>query len=347
MLKRLRVILVVLILTWMMAIVACTSDSQDSVAPVDFYRGNTINLIISSSPGGITDLISRVIAPYLERDTGANVVVTNRSGAGGLEGMNYLYRSKPDGLTLGTTSSGRFIPNKVLDEPAAAYEIDEFSYIMTIGNRLSYFMVSPDGPFQSIAELKSGINMKIGASSPSGTVSLGGMTVCELLDLDARVVTGLGGEPERALAVKRGETAGYAITLETAKANIDSGMVKPILVLATERDPRMPEIPAVTELGNMSEEDIQLAELWETALAGSIILAAPPSMPQDRLTFLRDLADKWTRYEEFREDINLVCGYNVDEYDIGNSVDEIMFNLTNSLDKFRAIFTELIEKYRA
>ena len=328
-------------------VVACASEAEEPITPADFLRGKTINLIVSAKAGSISDRVARAIVPYLERDTGAIVVVTNKGGASGLDGINSLYRTEPDGLTLGIVASGKFVPNRVMDEPAAAYEIEEFSYIMTIGHRLWHFMVSPDGPYQSIAGLQAGKDIKIGGSSPSGTVSLGGMTVIDLLNLDARVVTGINGESARALAAKRGEIAGYAMSVEGAITSIDSGMVKPILVLATERDPKMPDIPAITEQGNMTEEEVELAELWETALVTGDIFTAPPGMPRDRLTFLRDLADKWIEDDEFREDINRVSGYDVQKYVGGDIVAETMLNLTNSMDKFRAIFAELIEKYRA
>ncbi len=97
----------------------------------------------------------------------------------------------------------------------------------------------------------------------------------------------------------------------------------------------------------MTEDEREMAELWETALVTSDIFIAPPGMPQDILTFLRDLADKWIEDDEFREDINRVSGYDVQKYVSGDIVTETMLNLTNSLDKFRAIFAELIEKYRA
>ena len=347
MLKILRTILVILILTSTTVITGCDSASKEPVSPSDFYRGKTISLIVSSETGGITDRVARAIAPYLERDTGASVVITNKSGAGGLDGMNSLYRSNADGLMLGIVASGKFVTNKVMDEPAAAYEIEDFSYIMTIGRRLFYFMAAPDGPYQSIADLQAGEDLKVGGSSPSGTVSLGGMTVCELLDLDAKVITGIDSEPERALATKRGEIAGYVITVENAKSGIDSGMVTPILLLATERDSKTPDIPSITEFGNITEEEIELAELWETALVTCIIFTAPPGMPQDRLTFLCDLADEWTQDDDFRKDINCVSGYDEQDYSIGDAVTENMLKLTTSLDKFRAIFTELINKYRA
>lgn len=347
MLNRLQAILVLLLLILTVSFIGCGSNSQEPVTAADFYKGNTINMIISSTPGGLNDRVGRVLASYLERDTGANVVVTNLGGAGGLDGMNSLYRSKPDGLTLGIASSGRLGPNEIMDDPAAAYEIDKFSYIMAIGHRLSYLMVAPDGPYQSVAELKAGENLLFGGSSPSGIVSLGGMTICEMLDLDCRVVTGINGESDRALAVKRGEIAGYAMTLDAARTSIEAGLVKPLLVLAAKRDNEMPEIPAITELGNMTEGEIELSELWETALAASNVLTAPPGIPENRLTFLRDLANEWVQDYEFREEINRVSGQDVERYASGATVTETMLNLIESLDEYRAIFAELIEKYKA
>lgn len=340
-------ILIVLMLTPLLIITGCASDSEEITSPADFYNGKTVNFIVSSNAGSRPDLIARTMATYLERDSGANVVVTNRAGAGGLDGMNYIYRSEPDGLTLGIVSAGKFVANKVMDEPAAAYDIEAFSYIMRVGSRYHYFMVSPDGPYQSVEELQAGEDLKICGGSPSGPVSLGGLTVIKLLDLDARIVTGIIGESNRALALKRGEIAGYVIGVEVARTSIDAGLAAPMFVLATERDWLRPDVPAITELASVAEEDLALVELWETALLSSDIITAPPGIPEDRLEFLCSLADTWIQDTEFREDINAAAGYQIQTYVTGDAVTEAMLVLAATIDDFRAIFTELIDKYRA
>jgi len=337
-----------LIITLVLTLAACSSDSGQQAAPADFYRSETIDLIASDDVGGETDLLARVMASYLARDTGANVVVTNKRGAGGLEGMNYLYGSDADGLTVGVTSAFKFVANYVLEEPAATYDIEEFSYIMVFGNEPLYLFVSPDGPYQSIDDLQGGKDLKIGAGSPSGPISLGGLTVIEILDLDAKVVTGFGGDSARALAVKRGEIVGYVSSLPTAKSSLDTGLLKPLFTLSTERDPLKPDVPAITELVGLTGEDLALVELWETALVGGMrILAAPPGVPEDRLAFLHGIADKWTQEAEFREEFDRITGYNVQGYVVGDTVEEVMMNLADSLDSYRAKFAEMIEKYRA
>lgn len=345
--KRSIEVIVILISVFILFASGCGSDEQQATTPAAFYKDNTINFVISSSAGGSTDRVSRVLASYLERDTGANVVVINNVGAGGLEGMNNVYRSEPDGLTLGAVSSGKFVANKVMDETVAVYELEEFCYIMNVGARRNYFMVSPNGPYQSVADLEAGENLKIGGASLSGPISLGGMTVIKLMDLDAKVVTGLNKTSDQALAVKRGEIVGYTGTVPSARAYLDSGMIEPMFVLATARDPLMPDVSAITELFSIADEDLALVELWETAFVSSAIFAAPPGVPEDRLAFLRGLAAEWIQDDEFRAEIDRVSGYEVQTYVIGNTVAEVMLNLVNTLDDFRALFTELIDKYRA
>jgi tripartite-type tricarboxylate transporter receptor subunit TctC len=331
-----------------LAAIGCGSTSLESAAPADFYNGRTIDFVVSDAAGGETDLLARVIASYLERDSGANVLVTNRRGAGGLDGMNYLYSGEADGLTLGVTSAFKFVANDVLNEPAAVYDIEDFSYVMLLGNEPLYLFVSPDGPYQSIADLQEGKNLKIGGSSASGPISLGGLTVIEILGLDAKVVTGLSGDSDRSLAVERGEVVGYVSSIPTVKASMEAGLVKPLFVLGTQRDPLAPDVPAITELVNLTGEDLALVDLWETALVGGMrIYLAPPGVPQDRLAFLSDMAARWTQDPQFRDDINRVTGYDVEEYAVGDDVSHVMLDLAAGLDGYRAKFAEMIEKYRA
>jgi tripartite-type tricarboxylate transporter receptor subunit TctC len=346
--KKLVTIIVVFFLAGVV-MMSCTSEAPTATTPADFYKNKTIEMVVTESPGSSTDIMTRFIASYLSGDTGASVVVTNRRGAGGMEGMNYLYKAKPDGLTIGTTSRTKAVSNMVLNDPTAEYEIDKFSYIMSIGRRQSYFYVSPDGPYQSIGGLQEAKGLNIGGSSPSGYVTLGGLTVIKLLGLDAKVITGINGESERALATKRGEIAGYVISSFSAQASVAAGLVKPLFVLATERDPLMPDVPAITELVDLTGENLALVKLWEESLNGSSMVAASPGIPEDRLLYLRDLADQWVQDEGFREGISTISGYDVQEqeYMTGEDVTKVMLDMVAAVDKFQAMFAELIEKYRA
>jgi tripartite-type tricarboxylate transporter receptor subunit TctC len=347
MIKKLILVGTILILA-VSTVLSCTSEGKPAT-PAGFYKGKTIDFVVADSAGGQSDLTARVAASYLGGETGANVIVTVRRGASGIEGMNYVYRGNPDGLTMGVTYTSKLVPSKVMNEPSAVYEVENFSYIVSLGRRLTYFFVSPETHYQSVADLQGEKGLKITGSSPSGLTSLGGLTVIKLLGLDARVITGVASESERALTVKRGETAGYCSTIPTARSSIEAGLVKPMFVLATERDALAPDVPAITELVNLTGEDLALVKLWETAFASSTVLAASPGVPGDRLAFLRGLADAWVQDENFREEINTISGYELQdtEYITGEEVTKAMAEMAANLGNFQAIFAELIEKYRA
>jgi tripartite-type tricarboxylate transporter receptor subunit TctC len=344
MIKRSTIIGGALLLAAIIAITGCPSPAGP-VAPADFYKGKSIELVSMASPGTLNDLILRIMASYISEDTGASVSVTARKGAGGIEGANYIYKAKPDGLTLGMTSMVKFVGNKVLDEPAAEYELEEMSYIMSIAPRQTYFYVSPEGPYQTVAELQAAADLKLGATSASGYYSLAGLTVIKLLGLDAQVITGFQKSSDIKLALQRGEITGYAVS--TNQADIDSGIIRPVFVIATERDPLKPNVPTITELVDLSGEDLELVKLWETGLINSGLFFTSPGLPEDKLAYLRDLANKWSQDEGFRKQIDAVTGEEVTVYFTGEEVTSIMLDTSSVISQFQAIFAELAAKYRA
>ena len=203
MIKKTAVITGGLLLALITVSAGCPAPAQD-IAPADFFQGKEVELAITSSPGTFNDLSARIIANHLARDTGANVIANTRKGAGGLGGMNYVYTAEPDGLTLATVASVKLISNKVMDEPVAEYELEDFSYLMSIDHQPYCFMVSPEGPYQSVADLQAAQDLIIGGGGPAGPTALGGLSIIKLLNLDAVVVTGFTGEANRAMAVERG-----------------------------------------------------------------------------------------------------------------------------------------------
>lgn len=65
----------------------------------------TIRIVIGFPPGGVTDSLARIVAPHLERELKATVVVENKPGAGGRIANMTVKGAKPDGTTLLLASS--------------------------------------------------------------------------------------------------------------------------------------------------------------------------------------------------------------------------------------------------
>ena len=70
--------------------------------------------MIGFSPGGYIDLTSRLVAGPLAAALGQQVVVDNRSGAGGVVGTEIAAHAPPDGYTLTIGSIGTHAINQTL-----------------------------------------------------------------------------------------------------------------------------------------------------------------------------------------------------------------------------------------
>jgi len=65
-----------------------------------------INVLVGFAPGGTTDVMVRVLAPYIAKHLGSNtsMVVVNRPGASGEIAVSQVMRAKPDGYTIGVVN---------------------------------------------------------------------------------------------------------------------------------------------------------------------------------------------------------------------------------------------------
>jgi tripartite-type tricarboxylate transporter receptor subunit TctC len=78
------------------ALAATTSSSFAQSA----WPARPVHFIVPLAPGGAIDFIARQVGEVLTRSLGQQVVVENRTGAGGTLGMDQAMKSEPDGYTV-------------------------------------------------------------------------------------------------------------------------------------------------------------------------------------------------------------------------------------------------------
>ena len=95
----------------------------------DFYKGKTLTWIVSTGPGGGHDFYARLISKHMAKlmpDT--TIIVKNVPGAGHIIGANTVYLSKPDGLTIGSFSTG-LVYAQLVDVPGIQFDLTKMSWI--------------------------------------------------------------------------------------------------------------------------------------------------------------------------------------------------------------------------
>ena len=294
---------------------------------------------------GAIDIIGRVIGGHLDKQIGTTSVFTTRQQAGGTAGYNWIYRAQPDGLTMGTGSDMSFALNKINELPGADYELDKFGYLMGIHKEMMSFFVAAKGPYQSIADLKAGKNLKIASSSAAGAFTMGGATVAHILELDAKVVPGYKGPPGVVLATEQGETVGVAMPIATSMSFYKAGRIKPLFIIGSKRISVWPDVPAITELVTVTGEGKELIAMWDT-MSSTYTVLTPPGIPEDRMTFLRRAFDKIMADPEFRAEMDKIAGRKIEVYMNGEEMLKKVTELSKNLGQYKSLINMLFDTYR-
>ena len=104
--------------TLLAATAPCWAAENDEIEA--FYKGRSVSVIITGSPGSIYDMYARTITQYMSKYIPGNPTFVPRSmiGGGHLVGTNYLYNVAPrDGSVIG--SIGETMPLTQVLEPEA------------------------------------------------------------------------------------------------------------------------------------------------------------------------------------------------------------------------------------
>jgi tripartite-type tricarboxylate transporter receptor subunit TctC len=270
-----RTVLFVVLCMIIGCLISSNGFAEDAAA---FYKGKTITVLIPTGPGGGFDLVSRAIAPYLEKYTGAKTLMQNGKT---ILSQNQLYRSKPDGLTVILSGHGaKEITSQLFKQEGANFDWQKFTLLGRLPFSSTLFVVDKKLGWTKPADLQ-GKEFFIGESSP-----FFGPLFAEALGWDKmKVIPGLK-SGERAMGMRRGE-------LQSTVAGAGQVVQNPDLMLAlvaTNKDPKFPGVPAVTEVALKGKE--KWAE-WAAAWDGVVYWSyATPGIPQDRAAFLEKALEK-------------------------------------------------------
>ncbi len=263
-------------------------------APAFAFPDRPVQLIVPWAAGGGMDAVMRIFANGLEAELKQPVNVVNRTGGGGITGHTAIATGAADGYTIGGVSPEiSFFKTLGLGD-LTPDSVDLFSRVSLIPAGVT---VKADSPYKTIADFIKAVkeNPK-GTFTSSGTgtggswhVASGGLMKAAGLPADQiRWVPSNGGAPALQDLAAGGISAFTGSPIE-AKAMLDGGRVRTILLMTEERHPNFPDVPSAKEAG--------LDWTYQNWFA----IAAPKGVPADRRKILYEAAERTMKREDVRK----------------------------------------------
>ncbi len=271
-------------------------------APADPFKGKTITLIVPYSPGGGFDTYARLIQPYLQKYTGATVVVQNVPGGGSIIGSNQLYASKADGLTIGIMGGVSLMFSQTAGTPGIKFDIAKYTWLGRLSADPSVLLVSAKKPYKTVDDLKQAKGLKLGVTGVGEDDFYTWAVLAKAFGIsDYKMVTGWEGSSQWLSAVAAGQLDGGEISAGSAQNPVANRLSRVVFQVAPKRDSRFPDVPTALELIPPNDPNRGLVEAITNILAADRVLAAPPGMPADLAKLLREAVQKAASDSEFMD----------------------------------------------
>ena len=217
------------------------------------YPTKPIRYIVPFAPGGMTDILGRIVGQKLFEAWGQQIIVDNRAGAAGGIGAEIAAKAPPDGYTiLGGTISSHAI-NVSLYSRLPYDPVKDFAPITLYVSLPNMLVVHPSLPVNSVRDLialaKSKPKQLTFASAGNGTSQhLSGELFNVMAGVELVHVPYKGSSPGLADLVG-GQVMMFFDNITTALPLAKSGKIRPIAVTTAKRASVAPELPTIAESG--------------------------------------------------------------------------------------------------
>ncbi len=265
---------------------ASGSESEEAAS---FYAGETVDLVVPYDPGGGFDVYARAIAPYLGDCLGAEVVVKNEPGAGGLLATNATAVADPEERRLMIMNTAGFAAAQIAGAEGVQFDLSEFSHVGRIAGAPTALVVASDSDIASFDDiLASDDPVRFVATGPGSEGYIAATGLAEAYGFPIEVITGFPGSGEARTAVVAGDADVMALTFDSLLGAIAAGEVRPVVLVDEEANELLRDTPPITDFAAPDDRAEGLVDsLVELGESGRSI-AAPPGLPEERLSELRD-----------------------------------------------------------
>src|SRR5215470_13373907 len=243
------------------------------------YPVRPVTLVVAFTPGGPSDVLSRIVGRKLEQLLGQPFVIENRPGAGGNVAAEQVARASADGHTLLMGNNSILATNAALYKKINFDPEADFAPISLIGSQANILVVNPRLPVHTMAELIAYAKANPGkVNYGSSGYGAAAHLAAELFKAEAKIdivhVPYKGAAPALQDLIA-GHVQMMFATAASVVPHIQSGQVRALAVTTLKRTTVLPELATVDELGLKGFD----ATTWHG-------LVAPSRTPKDVITTL-------------------------------------------------------------
>jgi tripartite-type tricarboxylate transporter receptor subunit TctC len=264
------------------------------VAQAIDYPNRTATIIVPFAPGGVTDVLARMVADQLGQRLGKSVIIENKGGAGMVIGANLTAKATPDGYTLLMATNGTLAINPTLFKTLPYTPLKDLVPVAYVGSLPFVLLVNPSLPVNNLSDL-----IKLAKEKPgqlnyaSGGVGSSGHLFGELLQSAAGIKLvhiAYRGNVQALSDTIAGNVQMLFSDIGSAAEFVKAGKLRAIAVTTPQRFPGMPDIPTIAEAGVPGYS----AESWQ-------MLVAPAGVPHEIMAKLNTETNSIVTSAAFRE----------------------------------------------
>ncbi len=214
----------------------------------DEYPSKPLTYTLFYVPGGRSDIVARMMAPYLEKNLGTPVIVTNNAGGAGVIGHKAVKEAKPDGYTVaqsGTTVMFQYTKGGI--------KLSDYTWIANVYSTPFVIAVPSTSPFKNLKELidyarANPKKLRHGNTGTGSTTHLGSEALEMQLKAPFTQIAYKGEGPvmvglaSAEIDVSVGVYAAY-------RQMVDAGKIRVLAICAPERSKQLSQIPTCKEQG--------------------------------------------------------------------------------------------------
>lgn len=255
-----------------------------ALAQADYPKpGSTIRYVVPFPPGGLTDVMARLVAQQLGSRWGVNVVVDNKPGSGGQIGAAEVAKAPGDGQTI-LAITLTHAANVTLFKGKATYDFQkDLKPVALLAGSPMLIVVPAASPIKDLKDLIAQAKARQLNAGSSGNGTPPHLTLALFNDITKNEIQHIpykGGAPSMTDLIG-GQLDVIFSNFPESIAHVKSGKLRALALASPQRHPLVPDVPTTAEAG-----------LPQLAVENWTAIMAPAGMPD---AAVRKLADEVVR----------------------------------------------------